>query len=136
MLDRIDIHLNVPAVKIEKLTDTKGAKTESSANIRKRVQKARDIQTKRFKNHSGESEKTKISSNAEMGNKDIKKFCVLSNECVSLLRMAVSKLNMSARSYHRVIKLARTIADLEGSKNINPPHIAEALQYRPRMEEI
>ena len=130
MLDRIDIHLDVPAVKIEKLTiEDKNIKTESSDEVRKRVQKARDIQTKRFKNK-------KITTNAEMSNKDIKEFCSLRDECISLLRLAVAKMNLSARSYHRIIKLSRTIADLEASENIKATHIAEALQYRPRIDSI
>lgn len=128
MLDRIDIHLDVPAVKIEKLA-TKTADAEKSAEIRKRVQKARDIQTKRFKN-------TKIASNAEMTNKHLKEFCDLSEDCINLLRLAVSKMNLSARSYNRTIKLSRTIADLENSTDIKVSHIAEALQYRPRIENI
>jgi len=134
MLDRIDIHLDVPAVKVDKLTkEYKNIKIESSREIRKRVQKARNIQTKRFK--SGNC-LTKISSNAEMTNKDIKVFCELSNKCLSFLRKAVDKMHLSARSYHRVVKLSRTIADLEEAKNISPSHIAEALQYRPRMATI
>lgn len=128
LLDRIDIHLDVPAVKIEKLTTDEKA-SETSKSIRKRVQKARDIQTKRFKN-------TKITANAEMTNKNIKEFCKLSEDCVMLLKSAIAKMNLSARSYHRTIKLARTIADLENSKNISTPHIAEALQYRPRIETM
>lgn len=129
MLDRIDIHLSVPAVKIDKLTQPDNIKAESSKSIRKRVQEARNMQTKRFK-------KTKITSNSEMSSRQIKEFCPLSNECIFLLRRAVSAMNLSARSYHRTIKLARTIADLEKSKNIAPPHIAETLQYRPRMETL
>lgn len=131
LLDRIDIHLDVPAVKVEKLTtDGKSNNAEASQSIRKRVQKARDMQTKRFARKKG----TKILSNAEMSNKDIKEFCLLTAECLALLRQAVLKMNLSARSYHRTIKLARTIADLEASKVIAPNHIAEALQYRPRAE--
>ena len=126
MLDRIDIHLDVPAVKIEKLA-VKSADAEKSAEIRKRVQKARDIQTKRFRS-------TKIASNAEMSNKHLKEFCELSEDCINLLRLAVSKMNLSARSYNRTIKLSRTIADLENSEKIKVVHIAEALQYRPRTE--
>ncbi len=127
MLDRIDIHLEVPAVKVEKLTSTDGIKRETSVQIRRRVQRAKDIQLNRFKN-------IKITSNSEMTNKDIKKFCGLSKDCVSLLKMAVARMNLSARSYHRIIKLSRTIADLEGEKDIKPSHIAESLQYRPKVE--
>lgn len=130
MLDRIDIHLDVPAVKIEKLTTyNKDPKIETSLQIRKRVQKARDIQTKRFKGKN-------IHANSEMNAKNIKEYCPLSQECVDLLRMAVSRMNLSARSYNRTIKLSRTIADLENAKDISPSHIAEALQYRPRIENI
>jgi len=128
MLDRIDIHLEVPAVKVEHLTSqNKIGDGESSSVIRKRVQKARDIQTLRFK-------KKKIVSNSEMGNKDLKEFCILDNDSLQLLKMAVVKMHLSARSYNRSLKLARTIADLTGSKNITVSHIAEALQYRPRTE--
>jgi magnesium chelatase family protein len=129
MLDRIDIHLDVPAVKVEKLTSNHKLDGESSSEVRKRVQKARDLQIKRFKS-------SKITSNSEMTNRDIKKFCELSEECLNLLRLAVSKMNLSARSYHRVVKIARTIADLEGKKIIEPNHIAEALQYRPKQDNI
>jgi len=129
LLDRIDIHLDVPAVKIEKFQTGHTEKIETSSSIRKRVQMARDIQTKRFK-------EAKIASNSEMGNKDIKKFCELSKECISLLNSAVLKMNLSARSYNRTIKLSRTIADLKEMKDIKVEHIAEALQYRPRMDII
>jgi len=139
MLDRIDIHLDVPAVKIEKLTtDDAKIKTESSKEIRKRVQKARDMQTKRFSAKGGSSSgrKYKITSNSEMGNKDLKELCVLTKDSLDLLRLAVEKMKLSARSYHRTIKLARTIADLEESKDIKTNHIAEALQYRPKQEVL
>lgn len=125
ILDRIDLHLEVPAVKVEKLTDFNKTKIKSSSEIKKEVQKARDIQTKRFKG-------TKISSNSEMSTKDVKDFCSLSQECLNLLRKAVTAFQLSARSYYRVIKVARTIADLEGESQIQTSHLAEALQYRPK----
>ncbi len=132
MLDRIDIHLDVPAVKVEKLTSQSDPElVEGSREIRKRVQKARDIQTKRFK-----SVNWRISSNSEMDNKEIKKFCLLDENSLKLLQLAVVKMNLSARSYNRTIKLARTIADLEGLNKINSTHIAEALQYRPRQDNL
>ncbi len=101
-------------------------KTETSAEIRKRVATARKIQLERFKG--------RILTNSEMGNKDIKEHCILTQEGLDLLKMAVSSLNLSARGYHRVLKLARTIADLAASENILGEHIAEALQYRSREE--
>lgn len=122
ILDRIDIHISVPAVKVEKLTTV--SKSESSKAIQARVQKARSIQEKRFK-------KLSITSNAEMSAKTMKQYCNLDQESISLLKEAISKLNLSARSFHRVVKIARTIADLESSLKIKPNHIAEALQYRP-----
>ncbi len=132
ILDRIDIHLDVPAVETEKLTTSNNVISPESSNvIRKRVQKARDIQTKRFKNTA-----EKISSNSEMSNRDIKAFCELSKEAINILKMAVVKMNLSARSYHRTIKIARTIADLAGSEQIETSHLAEALQYRPRMGNL
>lgn len=129
MLDRIDIHLDVPAVRLERLTDKEKLGNESSEKIRKRVQLARDIQIKRFRS-------TKTASNAEMNNKEIKKYCELSDECLSLLKLAVSKMQLSARSYQRIIKISRTIADLEKSKQILPSHVAESLQYRPRVDNL
>lgn len=125
MLDRIDIHLEIPAVKIEKLSDDTQV-SEDSKSIRTRVQNARDTQTKRFSAKGGHN----ITSNSEMTNKDIKEFCKLNNESLELLKMAVSKMNLSARSYNKTIKLARTIADLENSSDIKQNHVAEALQYR------
>lgn len=135
MLDRIDIHLDVPAVKVEKLTAKEKSSAENSKEIRRRVQKARDIQTKRFSREAGSGfagKKTKITSNSEMTNREVKKFCELSDECLNLLKLAVSRMNLSARSYHRIIKIGRTIADLEGAKDIKTTHLAEALQYRSK----
>jgi len=125
ILDRIDLHVEVPAVKVEKLTSESEA--EPSESIRARVQKAREVQTERFKN-------SLLTNNGEMGPKEIKEFCKLSADCLNLLRAAVSKMQLSARAYHRVLKVARTIADLEGSKDIDTQHIAEALQYRAKVE--
>lgn len=124
LLDRIDLHLTVPAVDVKKLTE-EDLQTESSEVIRKRVIAARDIQLRRFY-------KTKLLTNSEMTNKHSKEFCSLSPECITLLKSAVEKLHLSGRSYYRIIKLARTIADLGKNENILPDHIAEALQYRPR----
>ena len=122
ILDRIDIHVSVPAVKVEKLT--KEINAEPSAKIQSRVQAAKEIQIRRFKG-------TKITSNAEMNNKQLKQFCNLDEQSILLLKQAISKLNLSARAFHRVIKIARTIADLEGTEKIKSNHVAEALQYRP-----
>lgn len=129
LLDRIDIYLEVPAVEVDKLSDV--LDTEDSKTIRDRVKKARIIQSERFKSNGSSR---KILTNSEMTNQDIKKYCQVSDEGLNLLKMAISSLNLSARGYHRVLKLSRTIADLEGSENILENHIAEALQYRAREE--
>ncbi len=125
LMDRIDLHLEVPRVDLDKL---QGHNTgESSVQIRERVQKARNIQTERFKNE-------KIICNSEMQLNEIKKFCRLETDGSILLRQAAEKMRLSARSYFRILKLARTIADLEENENILIKHIAEALQYRSGME--
>lgn len=129
LLDRIDIHLDVPAVKVDKLTEQETAGIETSLEVQARVQRARDRQTKRYA-------ATGIKSNAELNNKTIKTFCQLSDDCLTLLRQAVAKLNLSGRSYHRILKLSRTIADLEGVEQIQIAHIAEALQYRPKYDNL
>lgn len=125
LLDRIDIHIDVPAVQVEKLTEKESNDVENSANIKSRVQKARDKQQERFMG-------TPFTCNAELNNKSMKAFCILSDDCRNLLRMAVVKMNLSGRSYYRTIKVARTIADLDQSDTIEQEHIAEALQYRQK----
>jgi magnesium chelatase family protein len=127
LLDRIDIHIEVPRVDYEKLSGDRIG--ESSESIRQRVQTARDIQQKRFSNN-GLSD---IVCNADMRVGEIRQFCKLQNEGQSLMRSAMTQLNLSARAYHRILKLARTIADLAGSEEIQSVHLAEALQYRPTL---
>jgi magnesium chelatase family protein len=126
ILDRIDLHIDVPSVETQKLVEKRdNSKTESSGSVQSRVQKARDIQIKRFKS-------TKIKSNSEMGTKDVKIYCPLSQECRTMMISASATMNLSARSYFKVIKIARTIADLDGYTEISVKHLAEALQYRPK----
>ncbi len=125
LLDRIDIHLDIPAVKVEKLVERENTDTETSAMIRQRVQKARNTQTKRYIG-------SKIISNSELSTRDIKEYCTLSDECLEILKKAVSTLHLSGRAYNRTIKVARTISDLAESEFILPTHIAEALQYRSK----
>lgn len=126
LLDRIDLHVEVGRIEYEKLSSDVNA--ESSEDIQKRVQLARDIQTKRF-------EKLKpVKTNSEMGIREIKELCVLEKPEQEFMKAAVIKMYLSARSYHRMLKLARTIADLEGEMKIKVSHLAEALQYRPRVE--
>lgn len=125
LLDRIDIHLDVPAVESDKLI--KDTLSESSLDIRSRVKKARKTQLKRFKGK-------KILTNSEMSNQDIKAFCGITPEGLELLKLAISQMHLSARSYHRILKVSRTIADLSESPIINDAHIAEALQFRFKEE--
>ncbi len=135
LLDRIDIHLEIQPVKVDKLTkDDRNLKIKTSKEIRKKVQAARDMQLKRFKGNLPAGRQGKITSNSEMNTRDIKQFCALSSESIDILKLAAVRMNLSARSYYKTIKLARTIADLEEEKNIKPVHVAEALQYRPRQE--
>ncbi len=122
LLDRIDIHLEVTPVSFDKLSDVKPA--EKSNEIQKRVIAARKIQTDRYNNRKN------VYSNAHMSSKMIKEFCPLDDTCLSLLKNAMEKLDLSARAYDRIIKLSRTIADLENCENIKPSHIAEAIHYR------
>ncbi|MFN8461724.1 MAG: ATP-binding protein [Anaerolineales bacterium] len=126
LLDRIDIHIEVPRVDYEKLSGDRVG--ESSASIRQRVQAARNIQQQRFSNSNSD-----IICNADMRVGEIRQFCQLQDEGQSLMRAAMSQMNLSARAYHRILKLARTIADLAGSEEIQSAHLAEALQYRPKL---
>jgi len=127
MLDRIDIHIEVPRVDYEKLSGDRLG--ESSESIRARVQAARDIQNKRF----SVSESSDIVCNADMRVGEIRQYCGLQDEGQSLMRAAMTQHNLSARAYHRILKLGRTIADLAGSEEIQSAHLAEALQYRPKL---
>lgn len=122
LLDRIDIHIEVTPVPFEKLSE--GRKGEPSRAIRERVTRARSLQAKRF------NELPSIHYNAQMGVKQIREYCKLDNNSLDLLKNAMKHLNLSARAYDRILKVARTIADLEGSENICAAHIAEAIQYR------
>ena len=124
IIDRIDLWLGVYSIDHKKLEDDSLSSGEKSKEIRQRVEKAREIQQKRFAG-------TKILTNSEMSVREIKKYCSLDNESKSVLQQSAIKLDLSPRSYHRVIKLARTIADLAGKPNIKKEHIYEALQYRP-----
>ena len=128
LLDRIDMHVQVPRVDYEKLSDKRFG--ESSAVIQARVEAAREIQRRRFE--GGGEMQVGILNNADMRNADIRKYCDLENDSQNLLKAAVQQMNLSARAYHRVLKLARTIADLAHSENIQSTHLAEALQYRPQ----
>ncbi len=121
LLDRIDIHIEVPRISYQDLQEDK--KSESSDKIRRRVEKARLIQMNRFAG-------TGIQANARMGNKEIRVYCQLEGKAAALMKDAFEKLHLSARAYSRVLKVARTIADLQGVEKINENHVAEAIQYR------
>lgn len=121
LLDRIDIQVEVNSVNYENLVSNE--KEETSATIRARVNKARQIQFERYK-------KLKINSNAELTPKLIDEYCKLNSEGRKILQASYNKLGMSARAYGRILKVARTIADLDESKNIETKHLLEAIQYR------
>jgi magnesium chelatase family protein len=125
ILDRIDLHIEVPRIKFEKLTSRQPS--EDSDSIKQRVEKARAIQAQRF-------EKTPYITNSEMPSEAVKQFCELDNTSFNLLKNAVNQMHLSARGYFRILKLARTIADLALEEKISVAHLAEALQYRPRVE--
>ena len=125
LIDRIDLHVEVPKVKFEKLADDNTA--EPSDSIRQRVESARTVQKNRFVD-------CEIITNAEMSSRQTKQFCAIDQKTVELLKQAVNQLGLSARSYFRILKLARTIADLSAEESIKLEHVAEALQYRPKVE--
>ena len=122
LLDRIDLHIEVPAVKYGDLASkTRGEQSEA---IRERVSRAREVQLARFAGRKG------IFANADMQSREIREFCRLDTQCGELLKMAITRLGLSARAYDRIQKVARTIADLSGMSDIRPEHIGEAIQYR------
>jgi magnesium chelatase family protein len=121
LLDRIDLHIDVPGLSGRELTRLESG--ESSARIRERVLGARARQLARFRERN-------IFANAQMSARDVRELCSIDEKCAALLRNAVHRLGLSARAYHRVLRLARTIADLQGKEKIAPAHIAEAIQYR------
>ena len=121
LLDRIDLHIQVPRISFEKLSSL--SEGEKSSSVRQRVQQARDIQLERFADES-------ISANAEMSSPMVKKYCKVDEQTQALLRSAASQMNLSGRAYYRILKLARTIADLAGVNDLQLEHVAEAIQYR------
>ena len=136
LLDRIDIHVEVPRVDYEKLSDDRFG--EPSASVQARVESAREMQRQRFSNngHSQKSRKVQqLSSNSDMHPAEIRRYCELDITYQSLMRSAMSQMQLSARAYHRVVKLSRTIADLAGDAKISPQHLTEALQYRPKLDQ-
>jgi magnesium chelatase family protein len=140
LLDRIDIHVEVPRVPFQKLSDDR--RGEPSAAIRGRVEAARSRQTARFaragskrNNGTSSSALAALACNAEMGPTEVREYCQVDEAGRQLLAAAMRQLNLSARAYHRILKLARTIADLAGSERIQPAYLAEAIQYRPRQQE-
>ena len=122
LIDRIDIHIEVPAVKYKELRST--GVTEESAVVRERVLRARALQTARF---AGEK---KVFSNSQMPPKLIRKHCAISDDGEKMLENAISRMGLSARAHDRILKVARTIADLDASENLETRHLGEAIQYR------
>jgi magnesium chelatase family protein len=122
LLDRIDLHIEVPQVKFREMTSEPNG--ETSAQIRERVIAARKLQHARF------AARPKISCNARMGPKELKQCCALDEQAKGMLQMAMTDMNLSARAYDRILKVARTIADLAGAENISAEHLSEAIQFR------
>ena len=122
LLDRIDLHIEVPQVKFREISDAKTG--EASAAVRERVIAARKRQQKRY------TGKAKITCNARMGARELKAHCGIDTATLELLKFAMADLNLSARAYDRILKVARTIADLAGAENIIGDHVSEAIQYR------
>jgi len=122
LLDRIDIHVEVPAVKYTELSSKRVG--EKSEDIRLRVMATQTVQSERFNGRRG------LYCNADMESKEIKEFCQIDQSGTELLKMAMQKLGLSARAYDRILKVARTIADLGNSESIKPEHLSEAIQYR------
>ena len=121
LLDRVDIHVDVPALRYKELAGEYSG--ETSSQIRQRINEAREVQRERFKGH-------RIFCNGAMTSRHLKKFCQLDQEGRDVLKMAINELGISARAYDRILKVSRTIADLEGTVDIKAHHISEAIQYR------
>ena len=124
LMDRIDIHITVPRVEYDKLMDD--ARGEPSLTIRERVKQSRQHQYNRFSEHPG------LFANADMGAGEVQQLCTMTSEAKQVLELSVRRMQLSARAYHRILKLSRTIADLDASEKIEMHHVAEALQYRPQ----
>jgi len=127
LLDRIDIHCTVPAVRFKELSGE--TITETSSEVKKRVDAARLVQAKRF-------EDKKVSSNSRIPARLIKKYCPIGKDSARLLETAVDRLGLSARAYTRILKVSRTVADLDGAEDILPRHVSEAIQYRTLDRDI
>ncbi|MCL6583834.1 MAG: YifB family Mg chelatase-like AAA ATPase [bacterium] len=128
LLDRIDLHIEVPALEYQDLIgQTDG---ESSQQIRQRVNRARKVQEERYRNPNGGMGEQSIFCNAQLNSKQIKKYCTLDADCSKLIEAAINNFGLSARAYDRILKVARTIADLAGEERISPSHVSEAIQYR------
>ena len=128
LLDRIDIHVDVPSVKIEDLQ--KKSVGEPSNNIRSRVEAAREIQQKRYEPLNANGSKEKVYKNSDLSPKLIADYCEIGEDGKELLKKAMTRMGHSARAYDRILKVARTIADLAASERIELPHLSEAIQYR------